>query len=78
LKALAREEQTSRELQRLQEERAQIALQRQSDLDAATDNLRQRMSAIRKTCEDEIKAMAIKSAELIGKLAGVSAHCDGI
>ena len=63
---MAREEASAKEVQRLLEERAVIAMQHQAALDDASEAMRQRCSAIKRSCEDEMKTMATKNAALIG------------
>jgi hypothetical protein len=52
--ATAREEHAQREINRLLEERRIFALKRQVDIDAASEQTRQRASLQRKGCEEGI------------------------
>jgi myosin protein heavy chain len=63
--ATAREEHAQREINRLLEERRVFALKRQVDIDAASEQTRQRAAVQRKGCEDDLKNLSIKNADLI-------------
>ena len=63
--ALAREQMLHKDVDRLTDERRLAAVKRQEDIDATLEGIRQRAQAQKKGAEDDLKALAVRNAELV-------------
>jgi len=63
--ALAREQLLQKEVDRLTDERRLAAVKRQEDIDATLEGIRQRAQTQKKGAEDDLKALAVRNAELV-------------